>query len=355
MTPRERIMFKTFLFILGVSFFITSQGFAEEAKPEPVGFPVSYGSATYDHSYFDIILRGVVLPKESIVTMIESLKPKLGSRIKPSTTIPKGYDINYVPYSILKEDFKIFITANKFYIHDLSQINPSKLSKNEQLAYWLNLRNAMVLDLIFEAYPVKPKKLQAMIQGEAWTTPAVLINETPFSIKDIEDLVIRVWSDPRVLYGFFYGTHDSPFIMNVAFTGDNVLELLEKNARAYLNSSGTFKFSRSGVVVPGVFEWHKAIFKDDQDVLKTHLASYLNGRQLDKFSNNASAGLSFKTNWKLNDIPRQFIGTGENRLYVYGVGIGCIGIQTSEGCDAGAIPEFNAFHAHLISQQNQRK
>ncbi|MHA1544510.1 MAG: DUF547 domain-containing protein [Alphaproteobacteria bacterium] len=347
-------MFKTLLFIFGISFFISTQAFAEEANPGAEAFPVYYGSATYDHSYFDIILRGVVLPKESIVAMIESLKPKLGSRIKPSTTIPKGYDINYVPYSILKEDFQIFITANKFYIQDLKQINPSKLSKPEQLAYWLNLRNALVLDLFFEAYPVKPKRLQTIIQGEAWTTPMVLINGTPFSIKDIEDLVIRVWPDPRVLYGFFYGTHDSPFIMNVAFTGDNVLGLLEKNARAYLNASGTFKFSRSGVVVPGVFEWHKAVFKGDQNVLKAHLSSYLNGRQLGKFSKTASAGLSFKTNWKLNEIPRQFIGTGENRLYVYGVGIGCTGIQTSEGCDAGAIPEFNAFHAHIISRQKQK-
>lgn len=344
-------MFKTLVAILGISFLISTTGFAEEAKPEPVGFPVSYGSATYDHTDFDIILRGVVLTKDSIVTMIESLKPQLGTRIKPSTTIKKGYDINYVPYAILKEDFQIFITANKFYIHDLSRLNPSKLTKPEQLAYWLNLRNAMVLDLMFEAYPVKPKTLQGMIQGEAWTTPMVSVNGTPFSIKDIEYLVIRGWQDPRVIYGFFYGTHDSPFIMNAAFTGDNVLGLLEKNARAYLNASGTFKFSRRGVVVPGVFEWHKNIFNDDQDVLKTHLSSYLNSHQLGKFSKNASAGLSFKTNWKLNDIPRQFIGTGENRLYVYGAGIGCTGIQTSEGCDAGAIPEFNAFHAHIIRRQ----
>lgn len=347
-------MIKKLLLILGISIFISTGALAEDGQRSAKTYTVAYGSSYADHSDFDIILRGVVLPRESIVAMIERLDPRIGTRISPRNQVPKGYDINYVPYSIVTEDFKIFVTANKFYIEDMSKINPATLGEKEQMAYWFNLRNALVLDLMFENYPIRPAKLQKLIQGEAWRTPLVSINGTAFSINDIEELVIRTWTDPRVIYGFFYGTHDSPFLMNVAFTGENVVDLLESNAKNYLNASGTLKISRNSTRIPAVFDWHNEVFGGDYENLRAHLESYLEGRQLSKFSKNRQAAFDFQTNWTLNDIPKQIIGTGQNRIFVYGAGIGCVGIQTSEGCDAGAIPEFTAFHSHTITRQKAK-
>ena len=57
----------------------------------------------------------------------------------------------------------------KQYIKRLEQVNPLDYSKAEQYAYWVNLYNAVTVDLILDAYPIKSiTKLGGLFSFGPW-------------------------------------------------------------------------------------------------------------------------------------------------------------------------------------------
>ena len=87
-----------------------------------------------------------------------------------------------------KVDYAAFVkdkSALEDYITSLTKINPTKLSKNEQTAYWINAYNASVIDKVVRNYPTK--SILKIDGGKAFD--AILPNKfngESLSLNDIE-------------------------------------------------------------------------------------------------------------------------------------------------------------------------
>ena len=113
-------------------------------------------------------------------------------------------------------------------------------SRDEQLAFWLNLHNAILINEIAKIHPVsRPRNIRIRSDNNALLFDAKLVRVAgqPLSLNDIRhNIVYANWRSPEIVYGFWDGTIGGVDILTNAFTGANVWTLLRSNGNTYVNS-----------------------------------------------------------------------------------------------------------------------
>lgn len=150
------------------------------------------------------------------------------------------------------------------------------LSRNEQLAYWINLHNVAMIEQIAQAWPVRqPRNIE--IDGVPLDEARfITVEGIALSPRDIrEKIVYANWNDPKVIYGFWRGEIGGPSIQREAFNADNVSRLLERGARDFVNSLRGTQKQGSTLEVSELFEEAAPFFFPNfESDLRAHLASY---------------------------------------------------------------------------------
>jgi len=157
-----------------------------------------------------------------------------------------------------------------------SLIDIQALSRNQQLAYWINLHNVALIEQIASNWPVRqPRNIK--IDGVAVDDAKILnVEGVPLSLRDIrEKIVYANWKNPMVMYGFWRGEIGSPSLQREAFTGDNVAFLLERGARDFVNSlRGTQKLGSKLQISEFYAEAAPFFFNNFEQDVRAHIAQY---------------------------------------------------------------------------------
>ncbi|UTW55197.1 DUF547 domain-containing protein [Kordiimonas sp. SCSIO 12610] len=193
----------------------------------------------------------------------------------PSRTRLEG---NRVQFEKLTDDHKKYIFNIEKKLTDIvSGLQLSDLSKNEQLAFWLNLHNVAVYNRIAKIYPITNLK-SALFGSE---TETGILNSADIELlgqfispTDIRHYVNQNWRDHRVMYGFFYGIVGGPNIRRDAYTGDTVWEKLDENTVEFVNSLRGTQVWNNKLKVSYFYEINKALFENYEQDLLNHLYQY---------------------------------------------------------------------------------
>lgn len=194
---------------------------------------------------------------------------------------------NKIAYAAVKTDGAVFMAQ---YMRYLSNIQVTSLSRDDQLAYWLNTRNFMIIHAMAEA-PNRRRlnnlRGSADAPGSMWTQKRITVEGVELSIDDIEQgiLLSSFNDDPNVLYGLYQGTTSGPTYPQQAFTGSTVRSQLVSLGQAFVNSRSGVKASRSKVEVPAIYDWYDdALFGGDVDTRNQHLIGLSDGRRAERLS-----------------------------------------------------------------------
>ncbi|ERM59618.1 DUF547 domain-containing protein [Vibrio cyclitrophicus] len=166
-------------------------------------------------------------------------------------------------------------TKLKQYISRLEQIDPLDYPKAEQYAYWVNLYNAVTVDLILNAYPIKSiTKLGGLFSFGPWGDDVVAVNGKTLTLNDIEHRILRpIWQDPRTHYAVNCASLGCPNLQSQAFTSDNTEMLLELAAAEYINSDKGVLVNNNQLQLSSIYEWFAVDFGNQQQLIK-HLDKY---------------------------------------------------------------------------------
>lgn len=153
-------------------------------------------------------------------------------------------------------------------------------SRDEQLAYWLNLYNVTVLNEIIKVYP--QRNLKKMLTGKKSILDKKLLTVAgvPLSLDDIQFTILRQNYDnnPLIIYGLYQGNIGSPNIRRSAYTGKDVWRALKNNALEFINSNrGTFGKDERVFDVSSLYDRDRVFFPDFDTDLTNHLLTYLEG------------------------------------------------------------------------------
>ena len=182
------------------------------------------------------------------------------------------YAFNYVD-----DETRAFLAAYRRDLESLpDQIDLTRMPRNEQLAYWINLHNVAVTEQIALAYPI-PSPEDVKIGGVPLDEARfITVSGVSLSPKDIRTRIVYPnWDDPKVIYGFWRGAIGSPSIMRDAFTGANLAVLLDESAREFVASlRGTQKRGDSLQVSKIYDEARPFYFADWPGAMRAHLQKY---------------------------------------------------------------------------------
>ncbi len=189
------------------------------------------------------------------------------------------------------------------YVSRLTSMDPRQLSGDEQLAYWLNLYNALTVRTISEHYPVAdPRDLRfgRFNRQDLWSAELVQIARQPVSLNDIEHRILRpIWQEHRIRFGLACGTLSCPNLQPRAYTGATVRTTLYAAAREYINHARGVLLENGQLTVSSLFDWYRDDFADDDKSLVKLFAHYKEDRAA-LYLLGFNGEIEYHYNWALN-------------------------------------------------------
>jgi hypothetical protein len=209
--------------------------------------------------------------------------------------------INLVDYPHLTETE---LDTLQNYINRLSQLDISKYNRNEQLAYWINLYNALTVQIVADYYPVDSIQEVNISPGlftvGPWGANLLTIGHTQLSLNDIQNRIVRpIWNDPRVLYALNDGSIGGANLSKEAYLGSTINEQLNLAATEYINSLRGMQIIEGNLVLSKTFDWYKDDFGQTTEDLIHHLSHFAN-KSLRSELERISTVNSYTYNWHLN-------------------------------------------------------
>ncbi|HEY7218350.1 MAG TPA: DUF547 domain-containing protein, partial [Candidatus Binatia bacterium] len=157
--------------------------------------------------------------------------------LKQFVVAPHPSGINRVRYqAVTAADYKNL----KSYLQAMRDLAISTYNRVEQKAYWINVYNAVTVDLILSRYPLVSIRdiniSPGFLARGPWGAQVFSVEDEKLSLDDIEHRILRpIWKDSRVHYAVNVGSLGCPNLQSAAYTGENTEALLEKGAREFIN------------------------------------------------------------------------------------------------------------------------
>ena len=189
----------------------------------------------------------------------------------------------------------------KNYLLSQTALDPRTRSRDVQMAYWINLYNALTVWVVVNDYPVdsiKDIKSGLFIFGP-WQRELITVAGQSLTLDNIEHNILRpIWKDPRIHYAVNCASLGCPNLAEDAYRADNLEALLEKGAREYINHPRGAQVRDGELHLSSIYEWFQVDFGDSLDGVIAHLQKYANPelfnalRQVEEFHHDYD--------WKLN-------------------------------------------------------
>lgn len=165
------------------------------------------------------------------------------------------------------------------YVSLLKNVDPLTLNRNEQKAYWINLYNALTVELILDNYPLASitKLGSNPLEFGPWNEPAAVINGIELSLNDIEHSIIRpLYNDYRIHFAVNCASIGCPNLATEPFSGSGLDDQLDAAAADYVNHPRGIKFEDSKLHLSTLFEWYSEDFGENQSEVLATLGKHVN-------------------------------------------------------------------------------
>lgn len=189
------------------------------------------------------------------------------------------------------------------YVDMLGQTKARSLSKEEQLAYWINLYNSLTVKTVLENYPVPSIRniSSGFLPTGPWDDKLITVEGEELSLNDIEHRILRpIWKDARLHYAVNCASIGCPNLADTAYTAENTESLLESGANAYVNHSRGVEVQNGKLYVSSIYEWFAEDFGSNDAEIIEHLKQYA-GDELTAELDNISSIADDDYDWSLND------------------------------------------------------
>lgn len=186
------------------------------------------------------------------------------------------------------------------YIDQLSDLDPRQFTRAEQFAYWVNLYNALVTQLVIKQYPIDSiTDLGAWYQFGPWDKKVIEVAGYKLTLNDIQHRILRpLWKDPRVFYVLNCASLGCPNLPAFALSAKNTEQQLADGARGYINSPRGVAFKENELVLSRIYDWYADDFGGEQGVHQ-HLLQYAEPALAHKLKG-FDGKVRYRFDWALN-------------------------------------------------------
>ena len=234
---------------------------------------------TIDYGYLDEALRWMVVPMgPSLRQGAPRVDPRLGTRRIQGHESRFRLEGNRVAFSFFTDDIRSSLSEYRADLERVgSTLDITRIPRNEQLAFWLNLHNVAVIEALAYEYPLgQPGQRRFGAEKENLDdTKLVTVRGVQLSPRDIRERIVYAnWRDPKVMYGFWRGEIGGPSIQRIAFNGSNVSPLLDASAKEFVNSLRGVQKYDGALQVSELYREAAPFYFESDDELRSHIAQF---------------------------------------------------------------------------------
>lgn len=162
------------------------------------------------------------------------------------------------------------------YIRTMSTIPIQNYNRNEQLAFWINLYNALTVSVVARYYPVDSIQEIDISPGlfsiGPWGANLITVANTPLSLDDILNRIIRpIWNDPRTFYAINDASIGAPNLSQEAYKGNTLSSQLNTAAFSYINSLRGVQIIDNQLITSKIYDWYIDDFGGKEELVISHI------------------------------------------------------------------------------------
>jgi hypothetical protein len=169
------------------------------------------------------------------------------------------------------------------WLKDVTTIDPRLLpDPDHQLAFWMNLYNALVIQQVLSQYPIA--SIQRPILGVPnWMAffwffwhPVCRLGDRKYSLNDIEHRVLRPLGDPRIHFALVCAAIGCPLLRNQSYFPETVQAQLEEDADRFINNPEKVRYDAASQTLycSKIFKWYRQDFLAVADSIPEYIQPY---------------------------------------------------------------------------------
>jgi hypothetical protein len=141
---------------------------------------------------------------------------------------------------------------------ELSRNDYNSWSKDDKLAFWINVYNLELIKIIMDNYPIESNRMLRLfwppnsikhIKG-IWDGHKFIIMDEEFTLREIEQRFFQnEFGEPRVFFAMSYASISGVPLRNEAYCGQNLSAQLDDQVKKFIAGSHAFKIDRENQIV----------------------------------------------------------------------------------------------------------
>lgn len=250
-----------------------------------VSLPVMVSGAEFNNSHYESLLK---------------------HHVKTGVSF-NGIQLNAVDYSALAKEAKQSGSDYSFLLKELAAFDTASLkSREEKIAFWVNVYNIGAMKTIVDHYPVdsiRSKKINWL--GQPWNRKVITVGGKEYSLAEIEnDILLDGFKDLRIHFGINCASVSCADLLAVPYRAATLFAQLEEQGRKLLadrKKGLVIDRDKKTVLLSQIFKFDKKHFDSLGGGALAFIKPYLSVE--DRVSIGAG-GLSLgylEYNWNAND------------------------------------------------------
>lgn len=177
----------------------------------------------------------------------------------------KKYDtLTGVRYAAWKKD-KRDLDKIQAVVDAIAHTKTKGMSKDDQMAFYINAYNAWILHEALLKYPTSSVK---DLFFRFFLDKKIIVSGQRMSFNHLEKSIIRSkFKTPLVHFALNCASRSCPALYNKPYTGKDIHATLESRAADYVNSESSVRVTKDGVELSMIFKWYKDDFKKEGGVI----------------------------------------------------------------------------------------
>lgn len=190
------------------------------------------------------------------------------------------------------------------YLEMMGTVDPENLSRNGQLAFYINLYNAATLRLIVDHYPVESIKDIGSFFSSPWKASIVTLNGELVSLDHIEHEIIRArFNESRIHFALNCSAISCPILHDEPYSAGKLERQLSGATTRFINDGSKNYLLGRVLYISKIFDWFSGDFPED---IARWVERYSRDRLRGQFEEAAQKGTPLrveylKYDWSLND------------------------------------------------------
>ncbi|WP_171122951.1 MULTISPECIES: DUF547 domain-containing protein [unclassified Ruegeria] len=219
---------------------------------------------------------------------------------------PDAQGVNRVAYGQVTQADKVRLDE---YLTALQAVDPAALTRDQQLAYWINMYNAVTVDVILENYPVASIRdiKDGPLSIGPWNRPLVMVAGQNLTLNDIEHRIIRPnYAEPRIHYALNCAAVGCPNLMNRAWQAETLERDFAAAEHEYINGPRGVRFNdNGGLILSKIFIWFREDFGPNEQAVLAYIRTVADPDLKTRLQDVRRVS-SYKYDWSLNDAAAGF-------------------------------------------------